>query len=221
MYRKDCNYMEEEWKYIDGTDNYYEISNLGHIRSYKKVNGLPVPHNLKTFINNKTGYEYFSIFNNNNKITLAVHREVANKFVDNDDRTNKVEVHHKDHNRENNSYTNLAWVTREYNMVESAINTYGYYKDSNGRHIHNRCVDCSMEISYRADRCRSCSSKYKNKTKHATLGTKEVTKESLIKSLTDNKGNFTKSAKEFDMTDNGLRKWCKKFGLPSKSKYWK
>jgi transposase-like protein len=39
--------------------------------------------------------------------------------------------------------------------------------------------------------------------------------------LIDTDGNFTRAAHRFDMTDNALRKWCKKYHLPTRSKEWK
>lgn len=173
---------------------------------------------------NSQGYLSFSTYIDGKSTTDYIHRAVYETFVGDI----KNEIHHIDGNKHNNSVYNLEDVTHQDNVIKDVIRRDGVFKDTRRNfkylgYIYDKCQNCGNPISANATRCIKCNSLYlsKIKTKHNKIGTKEVTKKSLIKSLTDNKGNFTKSAKEFDMTDNGLRKWCKKFGLPSKSKYWK
>ena len=56
------------------------------------------------------------------------------------------------------------------------------------------------------------------KQKHIKkINTPPITKEELKQLLLDNKGNFTKVGKILNISDNGLRKWCKKLNLPTHS----
>lgn len=58
------------------------------------------------------GYKYISILGT----SIRVHRLVAEAFVPNPDPEHFNEVNHKDENKANNSYTNLEWCDRIYNM---------------------------------------------------------------------------------------------------------
>jgi len=39
-------------------------------------------------------------------------------------------------------------------------------------------------------------------------------KEELYQMLIEVKGNFTEIGRRFNVNDNSVRKWCKKYGLP-------
>lgn len=67
------------------------------------------------------------------------------------------------------------------------------------------CCDCGKEILKTSTRCNSCASKLK-----ATLP--PVSRQEL-KDLIRNK-SFTKIGEQFNVSDNTIRKWCKKYSLP-------
>lgn len=80
----------------------------------------------------------------------------------------------------------------------------------------NKCKYCNKEISRGAEYCKDCYNKYIN------LKVKDKpTKEELYNLLIKEKGNFTKIGKFYSVTDNAVRKWCKKYNLPSHSKDYK
>lgn len=95
-----------------------------------------------------------------------------------------------------------------------------------------KCADCGKSISYGAIRCNKCNNLYRTqcriKPNSKSLTKKETkiellptTKEELNQLLLDNNGNFTKVGKLFNISDNGLRKWCKKLDLPTHSSDYK
>lgn len=96
--------MEEIYLPINGYENYYEISNIGNVRStsYKGVKVLKPS-------TTKNGYLNVILCVNQVKIHKLVHRLVAEHFIKNDE--NFAVVNHKDCNKKNNHYTNLEWVT--------------------------------------------------------------------------------------------------------------
>ena len=46
-------------------------------------------------------------------------------------------------------------------------------------------------------------------------------KETLIKDIYDLKGNFTRIGKKYGVSDNAVRKWCKKYEIPYRSSDYK
>ena len=73
----------------------------------------------------------------------------------------------------------------------------------------NFCKDCGKEISYGATRCVECSKKHSRKAERPDRET--------LKQLIRTKP-FTQIAKDYDVTDNAIRKWCKSMNLPSTKK---
>ena len=74
----------------------------------------------------------------------------------------------------------------------------------------NKCVDCGTLISNKAQRCKSCAVKAKHQLEA------KITKEEL-KALIRTQP-FTHIGKQFNVSDNAIRKWCKHFDLPSTKK---
>ena len=70
------------------------------------------------------------------------------------------------------------------------------------------CIDCHCEISKNATRCIECSHKLQYKTSHP--------ERAELKNLIRSK-SFVNIAKDFGVSDNTIRKWCKKENLPYKS----
>ncbi|KAA6355140.1 MAG: hypothetical protein EZS28_049333 [Streblomastix strix] len=79
-----------------------------------------------------------------NQHTYKLHRLVALQFIPNDDPENKIQVDHRNHNRSDNSLTNLRWVTCSQNNLNKdqtylddiddesiVVNEYGNYQFEN------------------------------------------------------------------------------------------
>lgn len=100
--------MKEVWKSVQGYEGYYEISNLGRVRStsYKGVRILK-PAKMKN------GYLNVILCVNQHKVHKNIHRLVAEAFIPNPN--NYIAVNHKDENKENNEVSNLEWCSEEYN----------------------------------------------------------------------------------------------------------
>lgn len=84
------------------------------------------------------------------------------------------------------------------------------------------CIDCGKKISKKSIRCTECNHKYildkkaKGENFSVPLDKMMVTREELKKLIRTTP--FTKIGNQFGVTDNAVRKWCKKFNLPSKVK---
>ena len=87
--------------------------------------------------------------------------------------------------------------------------TYPLREVKNLSKIEHYCVDCGAPIGKGAVRCIECSHKKQYKCEHPDRQT--------LKFLIRNK-TFVAIGKEFGVSDNAVKKWCKKYGLPSKRK---
>lgn len=115
--------MQEIWKSVHNYEGYYEVSNLGRVRSVDRIifrkNGTKLP--LKSHILPQQQYYGNSIIprlrvnlckNGVNKV-FNVHRLVAEAFIPNPN--NLPQVNHKDENPLNNNVNNLEWCDNVYN----------------------------------------------------------------------------------------------------------
>ena len=106
---------------MNGYEGLYQVSSLGRVKALKReVNcGLK---NIKSATKrerilkqskNTQDYYFVSLCRNNIYQIKTIHRLVAEAYIPNPE--NKPFVHHKDHNRYNNSVENLEWATVEEN----------------------------------------------------------------------------------------------------------
>ena len=110
--------MEEIWKDVVGYEGYYQVSNLGRVRSLDRIasNGRKIKGKiLSTKVNTPPYYTRASLSVNGKMKLAQVHRLVAQAFVYNPDPEHKTQVGHKDESRTNNRADNLEWVTPKEN----------------------------------------------------------------------------------------------------------
>jgi hypothetical protein len=96
---------------------HYLISKDGKVFNTRGANGLlrNGPRELKSHPNKNTGYHSVVLRAKNLKpISKNVHRLVAEHYIPNPD--NKPQVNHKDGNKNNNSISNLEWMTHSENQ---------------------------------------------------------------------------------------------------------
>lgn len=110
--------LVEEWRPVVGYEGLYEVSNLGRIKSLKRVCFTGKYYreiNEKIMINHfgTNGYLSIVLSKNGKKSPKMIHRLVAEHFLENP--YNLPEVNHIDENKSNNCVWNLEWCTREYN----------------------------------------------------------------------------------------------------------
>ena len=126
-------------------------------------------------------------------------------------------VHHIDFNKSNNKPENL--------IIFSTNNDHQKYHGG-GELIPNG--DGTYKCKLKANKCLICgkefhpvhNQKYCSRECHYQSKSKEViAKEELEQLLKDS--SFEAVARQFNVSSNAVRKWCKKLGLPTKASYYK
>lgn len=107
--------MIEEWRDVKGYEGYYQVSNLGNVKSLDRVVSTGRYHGrvMKYSLTPK-GYKIVWLTKNSKRKGVSVHRLVALAFVSNPE--NKPIVNHLDEDKANNRFDNLEWVTNIENM---------------------------------------------------------------------------------------------------------
>ena len=104
--------MENEtWLPVQGWENYYQVSNLGRVKSIARVVGKK--HLKERILGggiDSDGYHIVSLYKDGKGHTRTVHRLVCSAFNPKPSQATNV-VCHLDDNRLNNDASNLMWGT--------------------------------------------------------------------------------------------------------------
>jgi hypothetical protein len=112
--------MQEIWKNIKGFEGLYQISNLGRVKSLKRVVNYckesksrtkkhTVDEKIKKGTQKGNGYLHLSLYKNNIGYNRYIHRLVAEAFLPNPN--NYKTVNHKNLNKKDNRVENLEWCS--------------------------------------------------------------------------------------------------------------
>lgn len=119
--------VKEVWISTSELEGYYEVSNLGRVRSIDRLTSRKDTGTILTLTGkvlaqsaDNCGYRRVRLCINKKNITRKVHRLVAEAFIENV--CNKPQVNHIDGDKQNNNVSNLEWVTNGENQ-KHAIET--------------------------------------------------------------------------------------------------
>lgn len=114
-------------------------------------------------------------------------------------------------------------ISKKYNVSQMSISNINTgtnwlspkysYPIRNNYGIKHLCIDCGKEVYRTSNRCEECEKKHR---KEQAKKNKPLTREELKDLIRTTP--FTRIGEHFGITDNGIRKWCKVFNLPTKKK---
>lgn len=116
----------EIWKDISGYEAYYQVSNLGNVKSLERIakcnkssKRTIIEKLLKVYQYKKHLYNYIVLSKNGVTKKYKLHRIIAKEFIKND--LGYPFINHIDGVRTNNKIENLEWCTHSYNMKHKFI----------------------------------------------------------------------------------------------------
>lgn len=116
----------EVWLDVDGYENFYQVSNLGRVKSLERIinkNGRCcsiVKCKILLQSIDEDGYLHVTLSRNSKVSRKIVHRLVGFHFIDNPE--NKPQINHKKGIKTDNRATELEWSTTQEN-IRHALNT--------------------------------------------------------------------------------------------------
>lgn len=115
--------MEEVWLPVKGFEGYYEVSNFGKVRGVDRLAAVGsggtrlVRGTNRKFSVSTKGYFQVLLSKNGRVYTKAVHRLVAEAFLQRVD--GKDQVNHIEGDKQNNVLSNLEWCNNSENAVHA------------------------------------------------------------------------------------------------------
>lgn len=111
--------MTERWVPVAGFEGFYEVSDLGRVRSLDRFVTHKTPGSVRkcpgqilTPGTEAKGYLFVTLWRDGSCQYVKVHHLVARAFLP---ASEKPQINHKDFDKKNNGASNLEWVTAQEN----------------------------------------------------------------------------------------------------------
>ena len=112
--------FDEEWRDVIGWEGYYQVSNLGRVRGVARTISHPTKGKMRrqgiilSLSKSTRGYVQAHLKRDGKTKNAIVHQLVARAFIG--ERPEGYDINHKDGDKQNNSPSNLEYVTHQENM---------------------------------------------------------------------------------------------------------
>lgn len=116
--------MREEWRDIAGYEGYYQVSDMGRVRSltrtFKRLDGSTATYKGRIIVPVGRPYLHTTVSKNNKVERIRIHRLVAQTFIPNPDNLKCVD--HINGIKTDNRAANLRWCTHAENSRYASEN---------------------------------------------------------------------------------------------------
>lgn len=114
---------KEIWKDVPNYEGYYQVSNLGRVRSLDRITKttkrqMALKGRILKHCKNHQGYHHVSLMINGRLKTRQVHQLVAIAFMNHKPCGHKIVVDHIDNDINNNRLNNLQLLTNRQNITK-------------------------------------------------------------------------------------------------------
>lgn len=165
----------ESWKPVIGYEGYYEVSDLGRVKSVAHKGKTGIRHNeCRNFVGRvlkqnkkRNGYLSVDLCKEGHIRSIAVHRLVAIAFVPKSE--GAEQVNHINCDKTDNRACNLEWCTAKHNREHAKANNL--YCNPNKKRVRCKQTRMEFESSYKAAEWLN-ETKFKNSKQVKNLASK-------------------------------------------------
>jgi len=119
--------MLEEWRDAKGYEGYYQVSNLGRVKSldryisYTKKKARFYPSKILVEMVNSSKYPFVNLYKKNSHKTTEIHKIVWDAFGDEPSDGRRLQIDHIDNDKTNNHINNLRLVSTRTNCAKRSM----------------------------------------------------------------------------------------------------
>lgn len=121
-----------------------------------------------------------------------------------------LQLHHINGNHNDNRLENLQILCPNCHSLTENFNKKKLKKEQ------KYCPDCGNPIRNHSEYCKHCAPKHRSNLSIKVKEEDRPSKEELLKLIKTT--SFTEIGRMYGVTDNAIRKWCKKYEIPSTKK---
>lgn len=184
---------------------------FSHFTYEKRTNRNKTRTSVEDYLNNKIPIKSYSLKKILLRNNMIEYKCASCGLTEWNGKPIELQLHHIDGNPMNNNFENLQLLCPN---CHSQTENFSSKKERKVEK-YKSCPNCGAKILKTSKLCTKCAAE-----KRLTARLVNLTKEDLLEKFKELK-SFTNVGKFYNVSDNAIRKHCKKFGLPISSKEMK